>query len=142
MLFALHIKDYETINCIKWLNSEGVNVIDIGKELAYFVDNLNDFGYLDIRTFDYLKKILDKHKSKINSTGNEVLAIHNFGILFEPALKLNPTYMLKDFSKSASLILIWENQIDVSDCLHWPTQQNKIFLDFTETPLKKLQYAI
>jgi hypothetical protein len=60
----------------------------------------------------------------------------------EPILELNVTKLFKDFSKSASLIIIWENQIEISDKLHWPTQHENIFLDFTETPLKKLNYAI
>ena len=85
---------------------------------------------------------MDKHKVKINNNGNEVVAIQNLGILLEPALELNASQLLKEFSKTAALIIIWENQSDIPNRLHWSTQQNNIFLDFADTPLKKLQYAI
>lgn len=127
---------------ISWLHTKKIHTINVGKELAAFIDGLDDFSYLNIDVFDYIKKLLDKHKAKVNNTGNEVVAIYNLGILLEPALELNATQLLKEFSKTAALIIIWENQSDIPDRLHWSTQQNNIFLDFTETPLKKLQYAI
>lgn len=141
-LFLLNVKDNYVKNSISWLKSEGINVVDIGKELAFFIHNLKDFSYLDIEVFDFLKKLLDKQKAKINNTGNEILAIHNLGILFEPALELNPTFMLKDFSRSAGLIIIWEYQSKIPNRLHWPSQQNNIYLDFSETPLRILQNAL
>lgn len=127
---------------ISWLHTKKIHTINVGKELAAFIDGLDDFSYLNIDVFDYIKKLLYKHKAKINNTGNEVVAIYNLGILLEPALELNATQLLKEFSKTAALIIIWENQSDIPDRLHWSTQQNNIFLDFTGTPLKKLQYAI
>lgn len=127
---------------IKWLQSKEINTINVGKELALFIEGLDDLRYLNIDVFDYLKKLLDLYKSKINSAGNDVVAIYNFGILFESELELNIVQLLREFSKTSALIIIWENQLDIHDRLHWSTQQNNIFLDFTETPLKKLQYAI
>lgn len=129
-------------HCISWLSSKDIHTINIGKELAEFIDDLDDFSYLNIDAFDYAKKLLDKHKAKINETGNDVIAVYNLGILLEPALELNASHLLKEFSKTAALIIIWENQSDIPDRLHWSFQQNNFFLDFTETPLKKLQYAI
>lgn len=79
---------------------------------------------------------MDKHKAKINNIGNTVVAIYNLGILFEPAVELNTAQLLKDFSKTAALIIIWENQTENSGRLHWSTQQNNVFLDFTETQFK------
>jgi len=127
---------------ISWLNSKEIQAINIGKELASFIDSIDNYAYLEIEVYDYTKKLLEKHKSKINTTGNELLAIFNLGILFEPRLKLNATQILKDFSKTGALIIIWENPSEIPDILHWLTQQNNVFLDFTETPLKKLNYAI
>lgn len=128
--------------CINHLNSQNIKTVNIGKETAAYIENLDDYAYLNIDVFDFVKKLLDKSKEKINNTGNEVVAIYNLGILLEPALELNATQLLKDFSKSAALIIIWENQSDITDRLHWSTQESTVFLDFTETPLKKLQYAI
>jgi hypothetical protein len=124
------------------LEQTGIKSINVGKTLAFFIDNLEDSSYLNIDVFDYFKNILDEQKAKINNIGNEVVAVYNLGILLEPSIELKATQLLKNFSKAAALIIIWENQSDIPDRLHWLTQHNNIFLDFTETPLKKLQYAI
>ncbi len=129
-------------DCISWLYAKKIHTINVGIELAAFIDSLDDFSYLNIDVFDYSIKLLDKNKTKIDASGNEVVAIYNLGILLEPALELNAAQMLKEFSKTAALIIIWENQSDIPDRLNWSTQQNNIFLDFTGTPLKKLQHAI
>lgn len=141
-LYTLICRQDGLVDCISWLHSNKIHTINVGKELAVFIDCLDDFSYLNIDVFDYTKKLLDKHKAKINNTGNDVVAVYNLGILLEPALELNPAQLLKEFSKTAALIIIWENQSEIPDRLHWSTQQNNIFIDFTETPLKKLQYAI
>ena len=124
------------------LKIEGVNLINIGKELATYIDSLEDFSYLNIDVYDYTKKLLDKYKAKVNGLGNDVIAIYNLGILMEPALELNAVQLFKEFSKSTSLIIIWDNQTDTPDRLEWLTQKNNYFLDFSESKLKKLQYAI
>lgn len=129
-------------DCIWWLKSKMVHTINVGKELATFVDNLEDLMYLNLEAYEYTKKMLDSHKAKFNNTGNDVVAVYNLGILLEPALQLNAAQLLRDFSIKTTLIIIWENQSDVPDRLHWSTQQKNIFLDFTETPLKKLYYEI
>jgi hypothetical protein len=141
LYFLLNDQDDQE-DSISWLRSNNIHTINLGKDLAAFIDALDNFSYLTIDVYDYIIKLLERHKAKVNNTGNEVVAIYNFGILLEPALELNATQLLKDFSKTAALIIICENQPALPDRLHWSTQQNTIFLDFTETPLKKLQYAI
>lgn len=141
-LYTLVYNTYELQDKITYLKSQNINVINIGKELATYIDGLEDFSYLNIDVYDYTKKLLDKHKSKINGIGNDVIAIHNFGILIEPSLELNAVQIFKEFSKSTALIIIWENQLDIPDKLVWPTQKNIFYLDFTDIQLKKLQYAI
>jgi len=74
--------------------------------------------------------------------GNDVVAICNLGILMEPALELNAVQLFKEFSKSAALIIIWDNQSEIPDRLDWLTQKQNFFLDFSDIQLKKLQYAI
>lgn len=141
-LYILMCSHDGLVDCISWLHAKKIHTINVGKELAAFIDDHEDDRYLNIDVFDYAKKLLDKHKAKINNSGNDVIAVYNLGILLEPALELNAAQFLKEFSKTAALIMIWENQSDIPDRLNWSTQQNNIFLDFTETPLKKLQYAI
>lgn len=141
-LYTLMCNTNKLEDNIAFVKSQNINVINIGKELASYIDGLDNFRYLYIDVYDYIKKLLDKHKSKINSTGNDVVAIFNLGILMEAALKLNAVQLFKEFSKSTSLIIIWDNQSEVIDILDWPTQKNNFYLDFSDTQLKKLQYAI
>lgn len=143
-LYALVYNFNELPDKIAYLKSQNINIINIGKELANYIDGLDDFSYLNIDVYDYTKKLLDKHKSKINSTstGNDVIAIYNLGILMEPALELNAVQLFKEFSKSTSLIILWDNLSDVPDKLEWQTQKNNYYLDFSESQLKKLQNAI
>jgi hypothetical protein len=141
-LYTLVYNANELPDKIANLKSQNINVINIGKELATYIDGLDDFSYLNIDVYDYTKKLLDKHKSKINSMGNDVIAIYNLGILMEPALELNAVQLFKEFSKSTSLIILWDNQSDIPDRLEWLTQKHNFFLDFSESQLKKLQYAI
>jgi hypothetical protein len=141
-LYNLISTEDKLLQKIHSLQFNGIQTINIGKELASFIYGLEDYSYLNIDVFDFIKKTLDKNKSKINNNGNDVVAIYNFGILLEPSLELNAVQLLKEFSKTSALIIIWENQIETPNYLHWPTQQNNFFLDFTETPLKTLQYAI
>lgn len=141
-LYTLLYKTNELPAQIAYLRSQNINVINIGKEIATFIDGLNDYSYLNIEVFDYTKKLLEKHKSKINASGNDVIAVFNIGILLEPALELNTSQLFKEFSKSISLIILWDNQSDIPDRLEWPTQKNNFFLDFSESKLKKMQHAI
>ena len=64
----------ELPECVAYIKSQNINVINIGKELATYIDTLDDYRYLSIDVYDFTKKLLDKHKSKINGTGNDVVA--------------------------------------------------------------------
>ena len=141
-LYTLVCNTKQLADYIGFVKTHNINVLNIGKELARYIDGLEDFSYLYHDVCDYTKKLLDKHKSKINGTGNDVVAIYNLGILLEPALELNAAQLFKEFSKSASLIIIWDNQSEISGRLEWPTQKQKFFLDFSDIQLKNLQYAI
>ena len=141
-IYVLSCKPEEGASCVSLLKNKGIPTINIGRELGTFLDELNDYRYLPIDTYDFTKKILDNKKAKINSIGNEIVAIYNLGILLEPSLELNPAHLIKEFSKSAAIIIIHENEIDQPDILNWTTQKNKYSLNFSDTPLKKIQYEI
>jgi hypothetical protein len=127
---------------IELVKAQNIPVINLGKELAVYIDRLDDYSYLNIDVYDYCKKLLNDFKAKINGVGNDVVAIYNIGLLMEPILELNPVTLFKEFSKSTALIIIWENQYDIPDRLNWTTQKNNYALDFSDSPLKKLQDAI
>lgn len=141
-LFTLMCNPSELPDKIAFVKSQNIDVINIGKELATYINSLEDYRYLNIDIYDFTKKLLENNKAKIDGAGNDVISIYNLGILFEPALELNAVQLLKEFSKSAALIIIWGNQSELPDRLNWPTQKQNFFLDFSDTKLKNLQYAI
>ena len=141
-IYTLMCNQNELLDKIAFVKSQNISVINIGKELATYINGLEDYSYLNIDVYDYTKMLLDKNKSKVDGIGNDVIAIYNLGILLEPALEINAVQLFKEFSKSTSLIILWDNQSDIPDRLEWPTQKNNFFLDFSESQLKKLQYAI
>lgn len=130
------------VDSITFLKSEDINVLNIGKELAIFIDSLEDFRYLNMDVCDYTLKLLNAHKAKINGQGNGVIAIYNLGILLEPLLEINVVQFLKEFSKIDSLIIIWENQFEPPARLTWETQKQNYSLDFFDAQIKKINYEI
>jgi hypothetical protein len=141
-LYTLMCNSEELFDKFDFIKSQNIKSINIGKELSNYIQNLEDFRYLNIEVYDYIKKLIDKEKSKINGIGNYVVAIFNLGILMEPIFELNVVQLLKEFSKSTSIIIIWDNHSDSHDRLEWPTQKQNFGLDFSDIQLKKLQYAI
>jgi hypothetical protein len=141
-LFVLECLPKEFSEIIINLGDKNIPILNIGKELALYLDKLEDYRYLTIDAYDYIIKQLEKGKTKINQTGNEVIAIYNLGILFEPTLQINTSKLLKDFSKSTAVIIIWENIVTNLDLLTWETQKDQYNIDFSDTPLKRIQYAI
>jgi len=124
------------------IQKQNIPVINMGKELAMYINSLEDYRYLNIDVYDFAKKLLDNKKTKINGVGNDIVAIYNLGILLEPTLELNAAKFLKEFSKSTAVIIIWENQTELPNILNWPTQKNNFNLNFSDIQLNKLQNAI
>jgi len=141
-IYTLLCNPNELKDKIEFVKAQNIHVINMGKELAEFIDGLDDYTYLNIDVYDFCKNLLEQNKVKINGYGNDVVAIYNVGILMEPILELNSVTLFKAFSKSTALIIIWENQYDIPDRLNWSTQKNNYYLDFSDSPLKKLQDAI
>lgn len=126
---------------VDWLLARGVPIINVGKKIAEFVKGVDDMSYLPFETYEHLKTLLETGKQRMTTAGNEVVAIYNLGVLLEPLLELDPVKLLKDFSKSAALIIIWEHKI-ANNILTWDTQQNKYFFDFSEIQLKYIDNAL
>ena len=141
-IFVLACKPEEQSSCVSFLLSNHIPTVNIGKELATYIDGLKDYRYLPIDSYDFTKKLLDSKKAKITPTGNEIIAIYNLGILLEPTLEIKPEVLIKEFSKSAAILIIHENEIEQTNILNWNLQKNDYSLNFSDTPLKKIQYEI
>jgi len=141
-LYIFGCRQDEQSEKISFIQAQNIPTVNIGKELASFLDELEDYRYLAIEVYDFLIKLLNRKKGKINGLGSEIVAIYNLGIFLEPRLELNAVQLLKDFSKSTALVIIWENQIEQTNLLNWPTQKQNYFFNFSDIPLKKMQHAV
>lgn len=139
-LFLLPFLEETKSQTVEFLESKGIKTVDVGKIVSLFIDALENYKYLNIDVVDYIQKLMDQYKSK--GKGNAVVAITNLGILLEPALEINSSKLLKEYSKSTSLIILWEHEFHGSQKLTWKTQKTKYYLDFSEINLKILQNEI
>jgi hypothetical protein len=141
-LICLKCQIIQLDDCIKFINSLNINVFNIGKEVSLFISALEDHSKLNLEVFDFVTTLLEKSKATLLGLKLPVVAIYNIGILLEPSLNINVSQLLKDFSRTSALILVWEGEIDHSDHLYWSPQQNTKFIDFSDIRINKLQYAI
>jgi hypothetical protein len=57
-IFTLMCNPNEIADKIAFVKSQNINVINIGKELATYIDGLDDFSYLNIDVYDLHKKAI------------------------------------------------------------------------------------
>lgn len=119
------------------LITEKIPVLNIGRELAEYINKLDDLKYVNMDSQRFINDSINRQSVTKNNTLNKAIAIYNIGILLEPTMQLNATTLLKDLSKTHSLIIIWEHLIEVSDRLNWPINK-KYCLDFSDIHLKKI----
>ena len=96
-IYTLLCNPIELKDKIELVKAQNIHVINLGKELAEYIDRLDDYSYLSIDVCDYCKKLLNDYKVKINGVGNDVVAIYNVGIILEPILELNPVTIFSLF---------------------------------------------
>lgn len=121
--------------------AEKIPVLNIGKELAEYINQLDYLKYINIDSQGFITDLIYKHSTTRDNSLNKAIAIYNLGILLEPSIELNAAMLLKELSKIYSLIIIWENSIELPDRLNWPIGK-KYSLDFSDIQLKKLHYEI
>jgi hypothetical protein len=65
-IYTLLCNPSELKDKIELVKAQNIPVINLGKELAVYIDRLDDYSYLNIDVYDYCKKLLNDFKSKIN----------------------------------------------------------------------------
>ena len=84
-----------------------------------------------IKAYDSLKEILNEN-IHTDQQGRRYLALENFAILFEPALKINLRSLIEDYAKRILLILRIDHLPESSDA-YYPFPEDKFFrLDLTD----------
>lgn len=96
---------------------EGLEYVDVGKELADVLVVLTDVDMLPLLADKELNVLLERHTQEVESVGRYV-AIRNLGILFEPELALNVHDKVSEWSKEKTLIVKLEGNI-VDDEFHF-----------------------
>ena len=61
-IYVLLGNQNELVDDIAFVKSHNISVINIGKELATYIDGLEDYSYLSIDACDFIKKLLDSNK--------------------------------------------------------------------------------
>lgn len=104
----------------------GYTYVNLGSALAEAIkDEDLSSRFLPVKAWDALKSILT------NSTKDGTLAIENFAILFEPALKINLSAFLKEAMTGRQLILKLEHPV-AGDWHYYPFPNDKQYaLDLT-----------
>ena len=72
--------------CITALQNNKIQAINVGYEVAKYIDSLDDFRYLTIDVEDYLFKLLTNYKFTLPNSTTGISAIYNFGILKAPLI--------------------------------------------------------
>lgn len=89
----------------------GISSIDIGKLLSEAIFNLKDKEKLSMKASMKLDNILQSSITNHTELG-DYLAITNLGILFEPEIKLNFSWVLENYSQNNLLFVQWEGEIE------------------------------
>lgn len=93
---------------------EGYDYVDVGRSLSEALKEEDLTGrFLPLKAWDALKSILN------NGTQDGILAVCNFAITFEPALKINPNVFLKEAMTGRQLILKLEHPV-AGDYRYYP----------------------
>ena len=113
-------------------NQEGYAFLNLGKELAAILQGENPASpAFPIKAYDCLKEILNEN-IHTDQQGRRYLAMENFAILFEPALKINLRSLIEDYAKRVLLILRIDHLPESSDA-YFPFPEDKFFrLDLTD----------
>jgi len=130
------------IDCLSELKSLEIPVVNIGLELAKYLDTIDDYSFLEIEAIDFCKKLLEKQKTRVKNAEIPLLAIYNLGIMSEPRLAIKITSLIKEFSKTTGLIIVWEHEILNAHTLSWKPENPAFSIDLSKTAFKQIKYEI
>lgn len=110
---------------------EGYAYLNIGRELSSALQSENiELPSFSIKALDYLREILNSG-IKTDAQGRQYLAIDNFSILFEPALKINLRAIIEAYAKQYLLLLRITNSLQGANT-YYPFPEDKTYkLDFS-----------
>lgn len=114
------------------IKNYGIYTVDFGASIAEWIEKDINSKYLELEVQEFVQELVESGAKILNGFRTKTIAIHNLGILFEPALHINPTFLIKELSVQYCVLLIWENCISNEGRLYWKDSLNKYFIDFTD----------
>lgn len=143
-LYCIKSDKTDQLRIRETLNKAGIQDVNIGFEMAESLISVKDSKFINIESQEFLQKLIESKSSLPDNFKIKIVALFNLGILFEPKLGLDPTYILKELSKTTAIILLWEHQTDNNGKLFWDATKPQIGLDFYDINLKEIniQHAI
>lgn len=121
----------------------GIPTLNIGREIALFLNEHAGSKFLSLETEEELKKIISQN-AKVLKSGNPAIAIYNLGILLEPAIKIDGAKIIKELSKDISIIILWEALTSEPAYFYWTKENDEYGFNFSDTNINKitLQYEV
>ncbi len=104
-----------------------VFTVNIGLRISEAIYNFRSTEKISMHVIDELDLILNSSISHHDQFGR-YLSIENLGILFEPELKLDFTWLLDSFSQNNVLFVKWDGEIDAGN-IYCLTKENGIKLN-------------
>lgn len=107
------------------------SITDLGKWLADWIasEDRNDENFL-FRLHKEIDNIMQLSINVTESIGT-YRDVKNIGILFEPAVGMQPIQFLKKYSKDCLLVLFW-NGVLKNNCLYLPDETSNCIIDLSE----------
>lgn len=97
---------------------EEIAFIDVGLLLAHEIESSIHDNHLPMIADDAIERIIQAH-TVLDAEIGPVIALHNIGILFEPALKLDLHAKFNSWSKACAVIV---------DCIEGTIKNNVFYL--------------
>lgn len=88
-----------------------IDAINIGNLVSEAISKFIDDKRLSLKVTHILDEIFEESKVNHQDLG-KILAIKNFGILFEPELKLDTYQLLDKYSRNNALFIQWDGEIE------------------------------
>jgi hypothetical protein len=106
--------------------------------LTPFIQDQITSKYLYLDAQEHLKNLITEKSGKWLEGKTPSLAIYNLGILFEPAIRLDPSRIIKELSREIGIVILWEAFVEQNERFHWGDRPNEFCLNFTDTNIHKV----
>jgi|GEM_PF-1220994 len=124
-----------------FLTKKGIPILDVGKFIATALSKTNLSEGTQSQVSKILETKIETERRIPEGWTQPLICLSNLGILLEPDLQIQASFLLKALSKNTFLIILWDYICDEPDFFHWGTQKQAFNLDFSGTGIKKIPFS-